>query len=47
MLTTALQNGTFGPFTLNSLRKDISEVKEYGVPDVLKKHHVQNVMHLI
>ncbi|WP_144611979.1 S-layer homology domain-containing protein [Bacillus cereus] len=38
MLTTALQNGTFGPFTLNTLRKDISEVKkEFGVPDVLKK----------
>ncbi|RWS45157.1 S-layer homology domain-containing protein [Bacillus mycoides] len=38
MLTTALQNGTFGPFTLNTLRKDISEVKkEFGVPDVLKQ----------
>lgn len=38
MLTTALENGTFGPFKLNSLGKDISDVKkEYGVPDVLKK----------
>ncbi|GAB6559513.1 S-layer homology domain-containing protein [Bacillus mobilis] len=38
MLTTALQNGTFGPFKLNSLGKDLSDVKkEYGVPDVLKK----------
>ncbi|HFJ9439608.1 S-layer homology domain-containing protein [Bacillus sp. BLCC-B18] len=38
MLTTALHNGTFGPFKLNSLGKDLSDVKkEYGVPDVLKK----------
>lgn len=38
MLTTALENGTFGPFKLNSLGKDLSDVKkEYGVPDVLKK----------
>ncbi|GIX59103.1 S-layer protein [Bacillus paranthracis] len=38
MLTTALENGTFGPFKLNSLGKELSDVKkEYGVPDVLKK----------
>ncbi|MGG0261795.1 S-layer homology domain-containing protein [Bacillus mycoides] len=38
MLTTALQDGTFGPFKLDVLGKDISEVKkEFGVPDVLKQ----------
>jgi len=38
MLTTALQNGTFGPFKLGVLGKDISDVKnEFGAPDVLKK----------
>ena len=48
MLTTALQDGTFGPFKLDVLGKDISEVKKnleclmFG-----SKHHVQNVMHLL
>ncbi|PES73436.1 S-layer protein [Bacillus cereus] len=38
MLTTALQNGTFGPFKLDALGKDISEVKkEFGAPDVWKQ----------
>ncbi|MFP3376518.1 S-layer homology domain-containing protein [Bacillus sp. SIMBA_069] len=38
MLTTALQDGTFGRFKLNVLGKDISEVKkEFGVPDVWKQ----------
>ncbi|EEL70156.1 S-layer homology domain-containing protein [Bacillus mycoides] len=38
MLARALQDGTFGPFKLDVLGKDISEVKkEFGVPDVWKQ----------
>lgn len=48
MLTTALENGTFGPFQLDVLGKDLSDVKKnMGCLMFGRKHLVQNVMHLI